>query len=109
MSAIDDSMDGGSRERLRRPLQETPIVDNHAHPLLRLGALAKHPFEPIVSEAAGDALSSSWSTLSHMRAVRQLAGLHSCGPTSEAVVGASESKRAAGTYGAWTGRCLCGI
>ncbi|SPN97490.1 related to fluG protein [Cephalotrichum gorgonifer] len=97
------------RERLSHVIQTTPIIDNHAHPLLLRGALPKYPFESIVSEANGDALSSSWSTLSHMRAVRQLASLHGCPPTWEDVVSASESKRVDGTYDAWIGRCLSGL
>ncbi|MBE3047940.1 amidohydrolase family protein [Candidatus Bathyarchaeota archaeon] len=57
----------------------------------------------------GDALTLPESTLSHSRAVRQLADLHRCEPTWEAVVSASESKRATGTYDAWIGTCLSDI
>lgn len=109
MSTASDVCYEDGREHLRRLIHETPIVDNHAHPLLRLKAVTKHSFESIVSEAAGDALSSSWSTLAQMRAVRQLAELHGCEATWEAVVSASESKRTADAYDTWMRRCLSGI
>lgn len=110
MASIGDASQTGGRGRLCHVIRTTPIIDNHAHPLLLREALAKHPFESIVSEASGDALLSSWSTLSHMRAVRQLALLHGCEPTWEAVVSASEAKRtSAGEYDAWVRRCLSGI
>ncbi|KAH9477060.1 Protein fluG [Psilocybe cubensis] len=54
-----------------------PAIDNHAHPLLRVDARYKVPFEGLVSEADGDALvEDAPNTLACMRATKQLAELY---------------------------------
>jgi hypothetical protein len=98
-----------ARARFRQAVQGTPLIDHHAHALLKLDAVHKHAFESITSEAHGEALFHSWASLAHLRAVRQLARLHGCAPTWEAVVNASESKRTPEEYDEHVGRCLRGI
>jgi len=98
-----------ARARFRQAVQSTPIIDNHAHPLLKLESVHRHAFESITSEARGDALFHNWASLAHLRAVRQLAKLHGCEPTWEAVVNASEGKRTPGEYDEHIGKCFRGI
>ncbi|KAL9943338.1 hypothetical protein ACHAQF_002281 [Verticillium nonalfalfae] len=93
---------------LARAIQNTPIVDNHAHPLLNLDAIDRYPLLSIVTEAHGDAIHASLTSLAHLRAVKQLSGILKCEPTWEAVVNAVEQKRV-GDYDAWVAECLTGI
>ena len=58
---------------LWRAIHRTPIIDNHAHPLLKRTALSKHPLLSIATEANGAALESSRRCLAHLRVVRHLA------------------------------------
>ncbi|CRK38438.1 hypothetical protein BN1708_007761 [Verticillium longisporum] len=93
---------------LARAIQNTPIIDNHAHPLLNLDAIGRYPLLSIVTEAHGDAIHASLTSLAHLRAVKQLSGILKCEPTWEAVVNAVEQKRV-GDYDAWVAECLTGI
>jgi len=81
-----------------------PIIDNHAHNLLRNTDSTSYPLESIVSEASGPALNDAARTLAHARAVTQLSGLLACAPTWEAI----KDKRRAVDYEAWTRKCLSG-
>jgi hypothetical protein len=63
---------------LRKVIQTHPLIDNHAHNLLRPEGLSAHPFESITSEATGEALQDTVHSLSHLRAVKQLAELFDC-------------------------------
>ncbi|PWW71963.1 glutamine synthetase/guanido kinase [Tuber magnatum] len=81
-----------------------PIIDNHAHNLLRNETSTSPPLESIVTEASGLALNDAARTLAHARAVTQLSGLLSCAPTWEAIM----DKRRTIDYEAWTKRCLSG-
>lgn len=62
-----------------------PIIDNHAHNLLReeeAHGNTDYPFESVTSEAQGHALQEHvQSTLAHIRAIRQLAEFYDCPPT----------------------------
>lgn len=90
-------------------IQRTPIIDNHAHPLLRPWALSKYPLMSITTEASGDAIYSAWSSLAHIRATKQLAGVLGCRAASwESVVSRIEQARLENAD-AWTARCLHGI
>lgn len=91
-----------------RAIRMTPIIDNHAHPLLKPDALSKHPLLAITTEAAGDAIDSATTSLPHLRAVRQLASVLGCGFTWEAVVAAIEEKRLDCPED-WTAECLAGL
>src|SRR3569833_3777783 len=75
---------------LVRVIRTTPIIDNHAHPLLKPEMLSRHPLMSIATEAHGDAIDAAHTSLAHHRAVKQLAKVLDCGPTWESVVAAIE-------------------
>ncbi|WQF88466.1 Putative glutamine synthetase, catalytic domain, metal-dependent hydrolase [Colletotrichum destructivum] len=93
---------------LSHTIQTTPIIDNHAHPLLDLDAIGRYPLLSITTEAHGDAIHASLTSLAHLRAVKQLAKVLRCEPSWEAVVNAIEAKRIE-DYDAWVAECLNGI
>ncbi|KAK8092778.1 glutamine synthetase [Apiospora kogelbergensis] len=94
---------------LRNAIRTTPIVDNHAHPLLKNST--DRSFLSIATEAHGDALKDSWSSLAHIRAVKQLAEHLDCEPSWAAVETAMKAKRSLQEPGSdgWTGHCMQGI
>jgi glutamine synthetase len=63
-------------------IQSFPVIDNHAHNLLNEDhayGSSDFPFESITSEAQGSALTDHvHSSLSHVRAMKQLAQLYGC-------------------------------
>ena len=62
---------------LRRTVFETPAIDNHAHPLLKEAHRNAMPFEGLISEASGDALSNdAMHTIACLRATKELASLY---------------------------------
>lgn len=64
-------------EELKQFIRTCPVVDNHAHNLLRPSGLKSHDhFLTITTEANGDALDDAPKSLSHLRAVRQLRTLY---------------------------------
>lgn len=91
-----------------RAIRKCPIIDNHAHPLLKPEALAKYPLISITTEASGDAIHAASTSLSHIRGVKQLAHVLECGQTWEAVVAAIEQRRIE-DYEDWVSECLDGI
>lgn len=91
-----------------RAIRKCPVIDNHAHPLLKPEALAKYPLMSITTEASGDAIHAASTSLSHIRAVKQLAHVLDCGPTWENVVAAIEQRRI-DDYEDWVSECLDGI
>lgn len=93
---------------LLHTIEKTPIIDQHAHPLLRSEAIGKHPLLSIATEAHGDALESSRTGLPHLRAVRQLSKVLECEATWEEVERAIKQRRAE-DYQKWIARCLSGI
>ncbi|TDZ26762.1 Protein fluG [Colletotrichum orbiculare MAFF 240422] len=93
---------------LSHTIKTTPIIDNHAHPLLDLEAIGRYPLLSITTEAHGDAIHASLTSLAHLRAVKQLATVLRCEPSWEAVVNAIEAKRIE-DYDAWVEECLGGI
>ncbi|OTB01152.1 hypothetical protein M426DRAFT_64600 [Hypoxylon sp. CI-4A] len=93
---------------LEEAIDSTPLIDNHAHPLLKAEAAAQHPLLSISSEANGDALKDSKTTLAHLQTVRQLAEVLGCEPTWGAVEAGVEKKRRRSRKD-WTRRCLEGI
>ncbi|KAL2157697.1 hypothetical protein VTH06DRAFT_5180 [Thermothelomyces fergusii] len=95
-------------DAVRRAIRSTPIIDHHAHPLLKADALNKRPLLAITTEANGDAIDSATTTLPHLRAVRQLASVLRCAYTWEAVVAAIEARRLEYPDD-WTADCLAGI
>ena len=95
-------------EDLLNAIYSTPIIDNHAHSLLKFEAQYKHRLLSITTEATGEALRSVTSTLSHIRAVKQLAGVLGCRDNWEDMVDAIGVKKNE-DRDAWTRRCLEGI
>lgn len=93
---------------LTRAIRRCPIIDNHAHPLLKPSSLTAHPLISITTEAAGDAIHATATSLAHIRGVQQLARVLGCGPTWEAVVAAIEQRRL-DDYEEWIGECLAGL
>ncbi|KAI0472782.1 glutamine synthetase/guanido kinase [Xylariaceae sp. FL0804] len=93
---------------LNAAVDSTPIVDHHAHPLLKAEHAGQHPLLALTSEANGAALDAAPTSLAHLRAARQLAPVLGCAPTWDAVAAAVEAKRAA-SPDAWAWRCLEGI
>ncbi|OTB10682.1 hypothetical protein K445DRAFT_69763 [Daldinia sp. EC12] len=93
---------------LNAAIDATPLIDNHAHPLLTPESVSNHPFLSIATEATGDALQDSKKSLSHIRTVKHLAGVLGCEQTWEAVEAAVEHKRLE-SRDAWIKRCFEGI
>ncbi|KAI0885885.1 glutamine synthetase/guanido kinase [Annulohypoxylon maeteangense] len=90
---------------LNAAIDNTPLIDNHAHPLLKYGAVTNHPLLSIASDAHGAALEDSKFSLPHVRAVKQLARALNCKETWEAVEAAIERKRNE-SPDAWVKFCL---
>lgn len=65
-----------SISKLRHIIKTCPVIDNHAHNLLRPHGLRSNDFLTITSEAAGDALQDTPTTLAHIRAAKQLRTLY---------------------------------
>lgn len=63
---------------LREIIQECPIIDNHAHNILLPEHMQSKQFLQITTEAHGKALEFTKSSLSHLRAVKQLSELYGC-------------------------------
>ncbi len=95
-------------EDLISAIHTTPIIDNHAHPLLIPAAVNKHPLLAITTEAHGDAMRATTSSLSHIRAVKQLSDILGCPPTWADVVKAINVESAK-PHQAWAKRCFEGI
>ncbi len=53
-------------EELLRAIRTTPIIDNHAHPLLLPAFQGKYDLLAITTEAHGDAMKATKSTLDHL-------------------------------------------
>lgn len=97
-----------SIQDLINAIRTTPIIDNHAHPLLIPSARGKYPLLAITTESHGDAMKHTPSTLSHIRAVKQLSDVLNCPPTWEDVLKAIDIEQAK-PHHAWEKRCLEGI
>lgn len=67
-----------SLDELRTVIRTCPVIDNHAHNLLRPSKLRTYEFLTSTTEATGDALEDTPRSLSHLRAVRQLRELYGC-------------------------------
>ncbi|KAF4998478.1 hypothetical protein FDECE_11774 [Fusarium decemcellulare] len=97
-----------NEEALRRVIHTTPIIDHHAHPLLKLSSIRRHPLLSIATEAHGDALDASRTSLAHIRTVNILSSLLGTEKTWDAVEAAIVRKQA-GNYEEWIQTCLAGI
>ncbi|KAL6405704.1 Protein fluG [Ilyonectria robusta] len=91
-------------------VRTTPIIDNHAHPLLRPAARKNTPLLSITTEAEGSALDATTTSLAHLRAVKQLSYVLGCEPTWDSVSTALEKKQQnTNDYENWIRTCLSGI
>lgn len=68
--------DTGSLEELKHLIRTCPVIDNHAHNILRPQQLKSANFLTITTEASGDALEDAPKSLAHLRAVKQLKKLY---------------------------------
>lgn len=93
---------------LSEAIDSTPIIDHHAHNLLLPDELEQRPLLSITSEAGDGALQHTTSTLSHIRAVKQLSEILGCESDWESVKNAIEKQRQA-PNDAWAKRCFEGI
>jgi hypothetical protein len=93
---------------LIKAIHTTPIIDNHAHPLLIPSAQSKYPLLAITTEAHGNAMRATQSSLSHIRAVNQLSAVLGCPPTWEDVLKAIDIEKAK-PHHVWSKRCCEGI
>lgn len=91
-----------------KAIHTTPIIDNHAHPLLIPSVQGKYPLLAITTEAHGNAMKNAPSTLSHIRAVNQLSEILGCPATWDDVVKAIEVEKSK-PGDVWSKRCLEGI
>jgi hypothetical protein len=105
---MDPSNKKEGRDLLIHTIRSTPIIDNHAHPLLNLDDVGRYPLLSITTEAHGDAIHAARTSLSHLRGVKQLALALQCAPTWEAVVSAIEHRRLE-DYDKWIEQCLFGL
>ena len=96
-------------EDLLDVIQNTPIIDHHAHNLLLPSDIDAHDLLSITSEANGPTLNQGApSTLAHLRAVHQLAKILHCDSTWDAVQTTIKKKRDEPDY-AWARQCFYGI
>lgn len=65
-----------SLDELKHLIDTIPVIDNHAHNILRPHQLASHDFLIITTEATGEALEDAPKSLAHLRAQRQLKKLY---------------------------------
>ena len=99
---------GLAMDALIEAVETTPIIDHHAHNLLLASAIDDHDFMAATSEATGPALKFASSTLSHLRARKQLSEVLECDSTWEAVESALKVSRKENDN-AWARKCFQGI
>lgn len=105
MASHSGSPSGSPSDRFKHLVYTYPMIDNHAHPILKPEHQNTHPLESICSEAHGTALRSSINTLSHIRATNQLASLLGCDNDWETVKRSRNEK----DYQEWNRQCFQGI
>ncbi|KAI5819267.1 hypothetical protein BZA77DRAFT_259703 [Pyronema omphalodes] len=105
MASPSGSPSGSPSDCFKHLVYNYPMIDNHAHPILKSEHQNIYPLESICSEAHGTALRSSINTLSHIRATNQLASLLGCDNDWETVKRARNEK----DYQEWNRQCFQGI
>ena len=73
---MSDKNEQNSIDDLKKVIRACPVIDNHAHNLLRPNELKSAEFLTITSEATGAALHDAPTSLAHIRAARQLRKLY---------------------------------
>lgn len=89
-------------------IRTTPVIDHHAHNVLRPSEQERHPLLSITTEATGKALQHTRSTLAHMRAVQQLADILGCDPIWTTVQSHLQKRRKEDSE-SWSRFCFRGI
>ncbi|KAL8664622.1 MAG: hypothetical protein Q9202_002892 [Teloschistes flavicans] len=97
-----------SMQELLNCIQTTPVIDHHAHNILLLSHQESYPMLCMTTEATGEALQQTPSTLAHMRAVQQLANILKCEPNWDTVLGHLQRKRKEDLV-SWGKFCFRGI
>jgi len=95
-------------EALFNAIDRTPIIDHHAHNLLLPHEITGRQLMTITTEAGEGPLKDTPSSLSHMRAVKQLSEVLGC-PSTWASVEATISEKRKEPDDAWARRCFEGI
>jgi hypothetical protein len=95
-------------ETLFNAIDRTPIIDHHAHNLLLPHELEARQLMSITTEASDGALKDTPSSLSHMRAVKQLSEVLGCASDWKSVEAAIVEKRK-DPDDAWARQCFEGI
>ena len=95
-------------EELIEAIYGTPIIDNHCHPLLKPSAQAKHSRLAITTEAHGNAMKHTLSSLAHFRAVEQLSSVLGCPATWTDVAAAIDHENSK-PGDVWAKQCFEGI
>ena len=72
-----------STDELKNIIRTCPVVDNHAHNLLRPHGQKTGELLTITTEASDDALEDTPTSLSHLRAARQLRRLYDLPPDAD--------------------------
>lgn len=107
-SAATDATLSKQLSEVVRAIKRCPIIDTHAHPLLKPEAFKKYPLLSITTEASGEAIHDAFNSLAHVRGMKQLIRVLHCEPTYDAVWAAVEQKRNS-DHKAWVTECLNGI
>jgi predicted TIM-barrel fold metal-dependent hydrolase len=95
-------------EALFNAVDTTPIIDHHAHNLLLPQELETRQLLSITTEASDGALQHTPSSISHIRAVKQLSGILGCKEAWDDVQAAIDEKRKE-PNDAWARSCFEGI
>src|SRR5271155_1474636 len=95
-------------ETLFNAIDRTPIIDHHAHNLLLPHEITGRQLTVITTEAGEGPLKDTPSSLSHMRAVKQLSEVLGCASNWTSVESAIAKKRKEPDE-AWARRCFEGI
>lgn len=95
-------------KHLLHAIHTTLVIDHHAHNILLPSEQETRPLLSITTEATGEALQHTPSTLAHMRAVQQLARILQCEPVWETVEINLQRKRALDDD-SWAKLCFDGI
>jgi predicted TIM-barrel fold metal-dependent hydrolase len=95
-------------EALFNAIDRTPIIDHHAHNLLLPDEITSRKLMIITTEAGEGPLKDTPSSLSHMRAVKQLSKVLGCASDWASVEAAIVKKREEPDE-AWARRCFEGI
>jgi hypothetical protein len=94
---------------LAAAIDDTVLIDNHCHNLLKLDHISKSSLLSIASEAQGDeVLGASRTSLAHIRATKYLAQVLGCEHSWDAVEAAVNEQRSRDPT-AWTKKCLEGF